>query len=280
LALVASISAILLVMKETLPTILDACSKFINSIAPFIIELISTIYDGIEKLILALGTTLPPIIDSVGGVFEKVFGGMEGVIRAIGDTISNILRTAKSLVTEVLKAILNFIEKLAPAINKFVDGVCNAVTKLINFVISGIEYMINTLIIGSINKLIKTMTSGALGEALELLGVEIKTVAKVKIERFKPTYYENGGFPSEGELFIAREKGAELVGNMNGKTAVANNDQIVKGIEEASFQGMMRALSASGGRNTKVEITAEGDTSGLLDFITFSQKKKNRRNEL
>ena len=42
--------------------------------------------------------------------------------------------------------------------------------------------------------------------------------------------YATGGFPTEGQLFIAREAGAELVGQMGGKTAVANNEQIVQGI--------------------------------------------------
>lgn len=42
--------------------------------------------------------------------------------------------------------------------------------------------------------------------------------------------YANGGFVSSGQLFIAREAGAELVGNIGNRTAVANNDQIVAGI--------------------------------------------------
>jgi hypothetical protein len=40
-----------------------------------------------------------------------------------------------------------------------------------------------------------------------------------------------GGFVPAGELFIARESGPELVGRMGGNTAVANNDQIVAGIQ-------------------------------------------------
>lgn len=39
--------------------------------------------------------------------------------------------------------------------------------------------------------------------------------------------YATGGFPDQGELFIAREAGAEMVGAIGRKTAVANNDQIV-----------------------------------------------------
>ncbi len=42
--------------------------------------------------------------------------------------------------------------------------------------------------------------------------------------------YAAGGFPETGEMFVAREAGAEMVGSLGGRTAVANNDQIVSGI--------------------------------------------------
>lgn len=42
---------------------------------------------------------------------------------------------------------------------------------------------------------------------------------------------EKGGFVDKGQLFVAREAGPELVGTMGGQTAVANNEQIVSGIQ-------------------------------------------------
>lgn len=42
--------------------------------------------------------------------------------------------------------------------------------------------------------------------------------------------YANGGYVDQGQLFIAREAGAEMVGSIGRRTAVANNDQIVEGI--------------------------------------------------
>ncbi len=42
--------------------------------------------------------------------------------------------------------------------------------------------------------------------------------------------YASGGFPDTGELFLAREAGPELVGQIGKRTAVANNAQIVEGI--------------------------------------------------
>lgn len=43
-------------------------------------------------------------------------------------------------------------------------------------------------------------------------------------------WYAQGGFPDMGQLFIAGENGPEMVGTMNGRSAVANNDQIVEGV--------------------------------------------------
>ena len=40
----------------------------------------------------------------------------------------------------------------------------------------------------------------------------------------------NGGFVGNGDLFMAREAGPELVGRIGSRTAVANNDQIVAGV--------------------------------------------------
>lgn len=48
---------------------------------------------------------------------------------------------------------------------------------------------------------------------------------------YKPwTWFASGGFVDEGEMFVAREAGPEMVGTIGGHTAVANNDQIVAGI--------------------------------------------------
>ena len=50
------------------------------------------------------------------------------------------------------------------------------------------------------------------------------------LPKLNVSWYAAGGFPDSGELFIAREAGPEMVGTMGGRTAVANNDQIVEGV--------------------------------------------------
>lgn len=42
--------------------------------------------------------------------------------------------------------------------------------------------------------------------------------------------YKDGGFPTQGQMFLARESGPELVGTIGRKTAVVNNEQIVESV--------------------------------------------------
>lgn len=63
------------------------------------------------------------------------------------------------------------------------------------------------------------------------------------------TYAAGGGIFSEGEMFIAREAGPEMVGTIGGHTAVANNDQIVAAIEGGVFRAMSAVMSNSGGNS-------------------------------
>lgn len=70
--------------------------------------------------------------------------------------------------------------------------------------------------------------------------------------------WATGGFPEQGQMFIAREAGPELVGTIGGQTAVANNDQIIEGISA----GVYNAIMSAGGMGAKVEIV--GDMSKFL----------------
>lgn len=63
-----------------------------------------------------------------------------------------------------------------------------------------------------------------------------------------------GGFPDEGQMFIARENGPEMVGTIGGRTAVANNDQIVEGIRQGVFEAVSAAMASGGNGNVNVKV--------------------------
>jgi hypothetical protein len=53
--------------------------------------------------------------------------------------------------------------------------------------------------------------------------------------------FASGGFPPEGQLFIANESGPELVGTLGGHTAVAPQNDIVEGIRQGVYDAVVAA---------------------------------------
>ena len=56
---------------------------------------------------------------------------------------------------------------------------------------------------------------------------------------------------------MAREAGAEMVGSIRGRTAVANNDQIVAGVSEGVYEAVTAALAENAG-NQNITINLDG----------------------
>jgi len=104
-------------------------------------------------------------------------------------------------------------------IQYMLDGVTTAFKSFINGGLGLFENFVNG-VIRIVNKVISWVNS-----AVGWLGISIPFIAEVTIPKLA-----DGGFVDEGQLFIAREAGAEMVGAIGRRTAVANNDQIVEGI--------------------------------------------------
>ena len=54
-----------------------------------------------------------------------------------------------------------------------------------------------------------------------------------------------GGYPARNQPFIAREAGPELVGTIQGRSAVINNDQIVEAVSIGVYRAFDAALRKS-----------------------------------
>ena len=66
--------------------------------------------------------------------------------------------------------------------------------------------------------------------------------------------FASGGFPTEGQLFLANEGSApEMVGTMGGRTAVATNGDIVEGIRQGVYEAVV-AGNNNGGGDVQVRV--------------------------
>lgn len=116
--------------------------------------------------------------------------------------------------------ITRFVRQMANSIIGLVNGVIDAINDMFHIKFNGLSVMDITLI-----------------PAFDIRLVDIPHIP----------FFEDGGFPNEGQLFIAREAGAEMVGAMGRRTAVANNDQIVEGISagvSVANDGVIAAIYA------------------------------------
>lgn len=75
--------------------------------------------------------------------------------------------------------------------------------------------------------------------------------------------FASGGYPTTGQMFIAREAGPELVGTIGGQTAVVNNQDIVASVS----QGVASAVASVLGGGTNVSVTLEGDAKNLFKVV-------------
>ena len=73
--------------------------------------------------------------------------------------------------------------------------------------------------------------------------------------------YELGGFPKNGEVYVANENGfgSEMIGKMGNRNVVANNQQITDGIKEAVIDAMMEVYIATQNNGA--------DSNGTIPYI-------------
>lgn len=72
--------------------------------------------------------------------------------------------------------------------------------------------------------------------------------------RLADMLFASGGFPNEGQMFIARERGPEMVGSIGGRTAVANNDQIVQAVSDGVYNAVTAAMGNSNNTDRPINV--------------------------
>ncbi len=205
---------------------------------------IQGVFQAIGDIIGSIKTIFTGVIDFVTGVFtgnwKKAWQGVVDVFTGIWKTISNIIKTPFNAVISVIEGF----------INKFIDGW------------NWLKSQINKLSI----EIPDWLGGGTLGFNLAMSD-------HVSIPRFA-----EGGFPETGQMFIAREAGAEMVGNIGRRTAVVNNEQIVASISGGVAEANEEQNILLREQNSLLRAILEKDSSVYLDGrnLTNSVEKYQR----
>ncbi len=194
------------------------------------------------------------IIQPVGKFFSGLWDGFLEKAKAAWDGVKSVFNKVATFFSDTFKKAWQGIVKVFSIAGEiFVD--------IKDGIVSAFKYVVNGIIRG-LNKVVSIPFSG-INSALEWLK-EIKIVGLTPFSGLRTInipqipLLASGGIVSEGQMFIAREAGPELVGSIGRKTAVANNDQIIDGIYNGVYRAMMAANNGKGG-NVTVNATFEMD---------------------
>lgn len=216
-------------------------------------------------------TVVIPVINFFKPIWTKVeefFSNLWNDIKTIWASVSNWFDT-------------KVIQPLLSVFNSLWSGVKSGMVSAMNAVIGGIESAIN-FIVGGINTIIggfnKVVSWAAKVAEVDWGGVDL--VPTVQLSRIQA--FETGGFPEDG-LFFANH--GEMVGQFsNGKTAVANNSQIVEGIKAGVKSAVSEALTpylSQIAQNTSENsgIKVELDGKVIYDSTVKQWKSEARRTQ-
>lgn len=99
-----------------------------------------------------------------------------------------------------------------------------------------------------------------------------------KMDYPKWATYKDGGFPPMGQVFVAREAGPEMVGTIGGRTAVANNGQIVDAVADGVYEANGEQNMLLREQNSLLRQILAKDMGGTEITAASVAKNLNRKN--
>lgn len=184
----------------------------------------------------------------------------------------DIYRSAKDKFSGVRDTASDMFGKAKDAVSRKLDDMKNAVRSAIDKIKKFFAVTLGFKGIKLPSISVSWDTASAVGQALSKLGMP-------GVPNFHVSWnqYAKGGFPDEGELYIARENGSEMIGRMGNKNVVANNQQIIDGITRgvASANSQQNALLRE--QNELLRALLEKDTGISIGDITNAARRQNQR---
>lgn len=205
-----------------------------------------------NNVIVPTVTFFTKFYEKVKKLFSDLWSNVQEIWKVVSGWFSNnVITPVSNSFSEACKNIASYFENLWKNVKNGVVGAMNVVIQSVEKAVNGVISMLNTL-----HWEIPDWVPELGGKSF---GFHIKPITLERIPM-----YEVGGFPEDG-LFFANHN--EMVGQFsNGRTAVANNEQIVAGIREGVKAAVTEALApylSEIADNTRE--TAEKDASINVD---------------
>ena len=218
-------------------------------------KILNVFFDTAKSVIDSTKRIFGGIIDFVAGVFtgdwERAWNGIKDIFGGIWDGFTSIVKFP-------INAVLVMCEGLANGIIKAFNGIKKTLNKLSFDIPDWIPEF-----------------------GGKSFGLHFQMTPEISLPRLA-----KGGLVDAGQLFIAREKGPELVGMHGNKSAVMNNDQLLDTAraslkhdfaEVAVDVAAQVAMQMNNGQQpTNVIVTLQGDAGQIFKLIQTEAKKYER----
>lgn len=257
--------AIMIFLDPIIEGAIELWNGFVKFLEPFftiLIDIFGVVVDVI-KVIIEYLTPVLSVLGEIIGLILKVVGYLLG---ALGSAILSVYNHFKGLLTPVSEVwnaikewVRDFKENGVKQIQKCFDGIGDHFRKVFD----------------DIKNFAKSIWDSITGffkpENL------VNSISSINVFGWKPfggkTFFADGGFPQRGQMFVANEAGAELVGNIGGRTAVASNDMIVNAIYNAVYSAMSNAGNKQNTGDTRVYLGIKDVTREVVKEINATIKR-------
>jgi gas vesicle protein len=238
------------------------------------IEAIKEFFEGLKEKWNDVKETIALKIDELHQKWEDFKTAVSEKIERIKEFFQNLkdkwdevvegVRAKIEEAKDFLQGLEDKVGNVKDAVVNFFNGMWSGITGAINSIIGGIQSIISWCqsAINWLKNLISWRNSAGSGSGSSGSGSSGYSSSgsfggtTVNSRGFSGTSgkFAEGGFPEEGQLFLAREAGPELVGTIGGQTAVANNPDIVAAIEGGVYRAMVSSMSSTSENESKVAI--------------------------
>lgn len=234
----------------------NAISKIKELLEPFLktlMEVSKKLWDEVIKplgkmLIEILEPIIETIVDILGKFYQNVFKPMMPILENLAKITLDIISRALKYIADVLSNITDILlwlwhHILEPVINYTIKAIEEKITPILEILQQSFEMLskgiekiktawdnlwfnkkeANIDVDADVSKA-KFSLKSFFGDVLKNVG---SSVFKFMFPSLSFMPFAEGGLPPVGQMFIANEKGPELVGQIGGKSFVANENQML-----------------------------------------------------
>ena len=216
---------------NTIMKILTPIMEVIIDVLQEIFEKISSVFDKLKKdlepiikdITTFLTETLFPIIGKIFGVIGKIFEALAPILGPILKLALETLVSPIMVIADIISVIYDIVSWLYNKLVKpFLDYVIDKINKK---VIPAINSIVN--VVDKIKKAIQKVVDWWNNLSFNKKVVSVEASSGGGSSSGGGRHYASGGLPPVGQIFVANEKGPELIGQIGGQSFVANQNQVV-----------------------------------------------------